>query len=184
MAKLQSKNFILTKKIDDILYELLPKTNSDMVYVDDKTTLTEKLSELTELLTNFKGDEAQLRESFNTLVKDAPEMFNTFKEVWDYVNINGEPKSELIQLINSKQTAEEGKGLSTHDLDDLLYEKLTNLYSKDDLDIKFNDIENSNVEISNRINNLEEKIQLLPDIEGGGDYIPLYSCWGEILSKE
>ena len=36
----ESKNMVLTQKLDNTVYEMMPKTNSDMVYVDDETTLT------------------------------------------------------------------------------------------------------------------------------------------------
>ena len=137
MAKFESKYTVLTKKIDNIMYELFVKTHSDMVYVNDTTTLTETLVKLSDLLTDSKKTEAELREEYNKLTNGAPDRFNTFKEVWDYVNVNGDPKSELIQLIEKKQNAEEGKGLSTHDFTDLLYDKLKNDYTASQLDEKF-----------------------------------------------
>lgn len=137
MAKFESKYTVLTKKIDNIMYELFVKTHSDMVYVNDTTTLTETLVKLSDLLTDSKKTEAELWEEYNKLTNGAPDRFNTFKEVWDYVNVNGDPKSELIQLIEKKQNAEEGKGLSTHDFTDLLYDKLKNDYTTSQLDEKF-----------------------------------------------
>ena len=137
MAKFESKYTGLTKKIDNIMYELFVKTHSDMVYVNDTTTLTETLVKLSDLLTDSKKTEAELWEEYNKLTNGAPDRFNTFKEVWDYVNVNGDPKSELIQLIEKKQNAEEGKGLSTHDFTDLLYDKLKNDYTASQLDEKF-----------------------------------------------
>ena len=47
MGKFESKNTILTKKLNNIIYELLVKTSSDMVYTDSSTTLTETLSDIT-----------------------------------------------------------------------------------------------------------------------------------------
>ena len=137
MAKFESKYTVLTKKIDNIMYELFVKTHSDMVYVNDTTTLTETLVKLSDLLTDSKKTEAELWKEYNKLTNGAPDRFNTFKEVWDYVNVNGDPKSELIQLIEKKQNAEEGKGLSTHDFTDLLYDKLKNDYTASQLDEKF-----------------------------------------------
>ena len=137
------KKIIITKKLNNVLYEMIPKTHSDMVYVDKKydVTLTEKLYDMCELLQSRKEDVDDIREKYNEIVGGSPESFNTFKEVWDYVNINGDPTSELINLIESKQAAEEGKGLSTNDFTDYLYEKLKNGYSKEELDKKFNVID-------------------------------------------
>ena len=137
------KKIVITKKLNNVLYEMIPKTHADMVYVDKKysVTLTEKLYEMCELLQTRKEDIDDIRKSYNEIIGDAPDNFNTFKEVWDYVNINGDPTSELIKLIESKQAAEEGKGLSTHDLTDYLYEKLKYGYSKEELDKKFDVID-------------------------------------------
>ena len=137
MAKFESKYTVLTKKIDNIMYELFVKTHSDMVYVNDTTTLTETLVKLSDLLTDSKKTEAELWEEYNKLTNGAPDRFNTFKEVWDYVNVNGDPKSQLIQLIEKKQNGEKCSGLSTHDFTDLLYDKLKNDYTASQLDEKF-----------------------------------------------
>ena len=189
MAKPESRNFILTKKINDVLYQLMVKTTADMVYVDSRTTLTEVLSQVTDLLTEFKGSQEELENSFNSIVEGAPEHFSSFKEVWDYVNINGDPKSALIKMIESKQTAEEGKGLSTHDFDDLMYEKLKNGYSKEELDQKFEIIIDQNTkaiqDINERISNLEER----PNVIMANSYeeattVRDLNCWYHIISKD
>ena len=148
------KKIIITKKLNNVLYEMIPKTHSDMVYVDKKydVTLTEKLYDMCELLQSRKEDIDDIRVKYDEIVGGSPESFNTFKEVWDYVNINGDPTSELINLIESKQAAEEGKGLSTNDFTDYLYEKLKNGYSKEELDKKFNVIDT-------RFERLEETIE-------------------------
>ena len=124
MATFESKNIVLTRKLDGVVYEIMVKTVADMVYVDDSTTLTEKLYDIADLFTEYGNRQNELAEAYSKLVAGADENYNTFKEIWDYININGNPKSELIQLIESKQTSEEGKGLSTNDLTDVLYEKL------------------------------------------------------------
>lgn len=148
------KKIIITKKLNNVLYEMIPKTHSDMVYVDKKydVTLTEKLYDMCELLQSRKEDIDDIRVKYDEIVGGSPESFNTFKEVWDYVNINGDPTSELINLIESKQAAEEGKGLSTNDFTDYLYQKLKNGYSKEELDKKFNVIDT-------RFERLEETIE-------------------------
>lgn len=156
---MDKKKIIITKKLNNVFYEMMPKTHADVVYTDKKysVTLTEKLYEMCELLEARKEDITDIEKRYNEIVGDAPSNFNTFKEVWDYVNINGDPKSELIKLIESKQAAEEGKGLSTHDFTDYLYEKLTNGYSKEELDHKFMIIEDKIEDVEHTMNDRIEK---------------------------
>ena len=137
LARFESKKIVLTRKLNNVIYELLVKTCSDMVYVNSNVTLTEVLSDFADRFINLDGRTTTLEEEFSDLVEDAPETFRTFKEVWDYVNVDGDPKSALIELIDSKVEKEEGKGLSTHDLTDILYEKLSNDYTKEELNEKF-----------------------------------------------
>lgn len=138
-VEIQYKDIILTKKLNGILYELMVKTSTNNVYIDPdkKVTLTEKLGSIADDLLSLNEKSDTFENKFADLLRDAPETFNTFKEVWDYVNVNGDPESELIRMIKAKQDAEEGKGLSTHDLTDVLYEKLVNSYTNDELDALF-----------------------------------------------
>ena len=157
MGKLPSKYVVLTKKLNNIMYELIVKTNSDMVYVGKEETLTEKLCAFSKVLTTNSRDIRDIRELYNEIIDGSEESFNSFKEVWDYVNINGNPESELIKLIKAKQDAEEGKGLSQNDLTDLLYEKLVNDYSAEDLDKKFRIIVGSVKDIRMEVRELKKR---------------------------
>lgn len=190
MAKFESKNTILTKKINNIVYELLVKTHSDMVYVGDSDyTLTEKLYDICELLEDNTKSYKELQVAFKKLMEGSDEQFNSFKEIWDYINVNGNPKSELIKLIESKQSAEEGKGLSTHDFTDVLYEKLVNDYTKDELNNKFSIIIDSTAPISvvSRVEALEKKVNVLTMESANSDAVkklPDYSIWYQIVPKD
>ena len=164
--KFESVNMILTKKVNNVIYELMVKTNTDQVYDGNGITLTERLDNIFELLTTSKKDVENIRTLYDEVVGDAPETFQSFKEVWDYVNINGNPKSELLKLIDSKQKAEEGKGLSTNDFTNALKEKLENSYTKEEFDNKFEVIVNKqgNLELKleehqNLIQNLIDKVE-------------------------
>ena len=190
MAKFESKNTILTKKINNIVYELLVKTHSDMVYVGDSDyTLTEKLYDICELLEDNTKSYKELQVAFKKLMEGSDEQFNSFKEIWDYINVNGNPKSELIKLIESKQSAEEGKGLSTHDFTDVLYEKLANDYTKEELNNKFSIIIDSTAPISvvSRVEALEKKVNVLTMESANSDAVknlPDYSIWYQIVPKD
>ena len=200
MSKFESKNLILTKKLNNVVYELMVKTNSDMVYVDDTHTLTERLSNITDFFTDFRGDFKDLKKAFDEVLHGAPETFNSFKEVWEYVNITNNPKSALIQLIESKQAAEEGKGLSTHDFSDVMYEKLKNGYSKEELDRRFeiiidttnktiealqDDLNNLSTDINKKINDINNRPNIIvSETKIQDNIISDFSCWYHIVSKD
>jgi hypothetical protein len=137
------KKVILVKELDDVLYALAVRTCTDMVYDRKyKYTLTELLDDIQEALTHTSCRLTKLKERFDILMKDCPEEANTLKKIWDYINVDardedGNPTSALIKLIESKVSKEPGKGLSTHDLTDILYDKLVNGYTKEELDEKF-----------------------------------------------
>ena len=150
--KFTPKNIILTKQLNGVVYELMVKTVSDMVYVDDKTTLTEKLAEFTDLLVDNSKTFEEFKKCLNHLISDSEEQAEKLRNVWNYVNLSADPKSELIKLIESKVTSEEGKGLSTNDFTDIMKEKLVNNYSKEELDQKFS-------VISNNFSNINDKLQ-------------------------
>ena len=187
-SKFQSKNTVLTKKLNNVIYELMVKTNSDMVQTESGVTLTEKLAEITDLLVSHEKSYEALKKSFDEMMGDSNPYFDSFKEIWDYINVNSNPKSELIQLIDSKQAAEEGKGLSECDFTTILREKLVNGYSKEELDEKFEIILDRTAEdIEERINKLESRPNVVVSESATGDEydnLPDYSCWYQIISKD
>lgn len=161
--KFQQKDIILTRKINNVIYEIMVKTNSNMVYVGEKDTLTEVLSKIADLLTENKESINEVKKKYDEIMSpssddnpggDKPSEttgFKSFKEIWDYLNVNGNPKSELIRLIESKQDSEEGKGLSENDFTDILYKKLKNDYTKEELDEKFAIIAKSEKDLEKKI---------------------------------
>lgn len=159
MSKFQQKNFVLTKKINDSIYELMVKTVSDMVYVDDQITLTEKLADIINLLSTHTETFEEFKTRLNKIVADSEDQAQKLKDVWEYVNANGDPKSELIKLIDSKVTAEDGKGLSSNDFTTFLKEKLENDYTKDEINEKFTVLLKQNESINTTINEMKSSIQ-------------------------
>lgn len=190
--KFESKYTVLTRKLNNVIYELLVKTHSDMVYTSDTVTLTETLAEIFELITTNKKDITNIREKYDELVADAPDTFNSFKEIWDYVNVNGDPESELIKMIKGKQDAEEGKGLSTNDFTDILYEKLVNGYSKEQLIEMFNVVSKRQDTTDESISALEQRISAIEHTTniamGSSETAPSYvkdgDSWFFIISKD
>lgn len=186
-SKFQSKNTVLTKKLNNVLYELMVKTRSDMVYVDDSTTLSERLTEITNLLIQHEQNDVELKRAYEELVGDSNSNYNSFKEIWDYINVNGNPKSELIKLIDSKQDSEEGKGLSECDFTALLREKLVNSYTREEIDAKFDNImESTDIsELVDMVNDLGQRANTVVSSSASGeayDNLADNSCWYQILT--
>lgn len=161
-VKFESIKTVLTKKVNNVVYELLVKTHTDQVYDEEGITLTEHLAQIFDLLTTSKNEIEDIKTEYDKICEGAPETFRSFKEVWDYVNVNGDPKSELLKLIGEKVDKEEGKGLSTNDFTDILREKLVNDYTAKELDKKFELIMDNQgkikVELEKRIAKLEERM--------------------------
>lgn len=188
-SKFQSKNTVLTKKLNNVLYELMVKTQSDMVYIDDNTTLTERLAEITNLLIQHEQTDVELKQAYEKIVGDSNNNYDSFKEVWDYININGNPKSELIQLIESKQPSEEGKGLSECDFTAMMRDKLVSDYTREELDAMFDYVLKNAVsqEILDAIEHLENKSNtVVSSTASGDDYEDLTdgSCWYQIVGMD
>lgn len=146
------KPAVLTREINNIIYELLVKTHSDMVYVGDKVTLTERLCEFADLITRDKEIVDDIKSEYDRMIEGSPENFRTFKEIWDYLNINGDPKSELIQLIDSKVDKVEGYGLSECDFTQVLKAIVENDYTPEQIDEKFRLVGEEIVEIQETLN--------------------------------
>lgn len=118
---------ILTAKISGILKDLMVKTNADMVYVDETTTLAAKL---TELLNAINGKAASshthaqsevtgltdalsarptttqmdtaISTAISNLIGGAPETYNTLKEISDYIAAHEDVVTALNAAIGAK----------------------------------------------------------------------------------
>jgi hypothetical protein len=190
-SRFESKNAVLTKKLNDVVYELLVKSSSDMIYVDSETTLTEILSDIGDALTSYNRTFTEVMADINSLVRSDDSTRETLREIWSYINVDGDPKSALIQMIESKVTAEEGKGLSTCDFTDVLKEKLLNDYTKAELDEKFTIVMNKINEVApsglvQRITDLENKSNMVVTTNDEAQSVtslPNGSVWFKIISN-
>lgn len=133
---------VLTKELNKTMYSLAVRTTTDMVFdTEYKYSLTEMLEDISKFLIRNQKSIAGVSEAFDVLMKDAPDEANTLLKIWQYINVDGDGSSKLLQMLRSKQDKEEGKGLSTNDFTDLLYDKLNSAYSKEELDVKFMTVE-------------------------------------------
>lgn len=201
---LPAKNIVLVKKLDGVLYKLIIETDSDMVYYSgEDTTLTEKLSDIIDTIRSIKETNDTFDNKFSALMKGAPDTFKTFKEVWDYVNVNGNPESELIKLVDSKVTKKDGYGLSQNDLTDVLAAKLKNGYTKEQLDEKFeiiddnvkgtvtvHDLDVLKEELNNQLSKISSRLEIIenkPNIELSSNQptdISDQSSWFQLVSSD
>ena len=121
---------ILTAKINGVLKDLMVKTNTAMVMVDDNTTLEAKLTELVSALdskaaashTHAQADVTGLEDALTArptteamnsaistaisgLIDGAPETYNTLKEIADYIDAHQEVVDALNAAIGKKADA-------------------------------------------------------------------------------
>lgn len=95
------KNVILKKKIEGVIYDLMVKTNSDLVYTAEGKTITTVLSEILTKV-DTKVDQAAIDTAIGNLVDGAPEAYNTLKEIADYISTHGTEYTALQALVGDK----------------------------------------------------------------------------------
>ena len=138
-----AKNVILRKKISNVLYDIMPKSMFSNIFNDGGETLDAVVAALTadiaEKATN--ADFEALETKFNNLIVDAPEAYDTLKEIGAYIAAHQDEYTALLEVAGNKVTKEEGKGLSSNDFTDELLEKLNALYTKAQSDEKFANVQ-------------------------------------------
>ena len=132
-----AKNVILRKKIEGVIYDLLPQTNFDQVLqVADNKTLTQVVTELLASIAEKASNTEfqQYKTAFDGLMQDAPETYNTLKEIGDYITSHTSEYEALLAISNNKVDKVKGKQLSTEDFTTELKTKLEQLYTKAQID--------------------------------------------------
>lgn len=143
-----SKKAILKTLLENQIIELMVKTQTDNIYLEDGiTTLAAKLAEIiaelgtkasTEDLNNaidgvIKGDEVQsmidtsVQSAVDGLIDGAPATYDTLKEIADYLATHENEYTALVEVLATKVDKVEGKGLSTEDFTTELKTKLEGL---------------------------------------------------------
>ena len=132
-----AKNVILRKKIEGVVYDLLPKTGFDQVIqASDNKTLATVVTELLASIAS-KADNSEFqsyKSAFDGLMQDAPDTYNTLKEIGDYITSHTSEYEALLAISNNKVDKVPGKQLSTEDFTTELKTKLTELYTKAQID--------------------------------------------------
>ena len=126
---MDNKKIILKKNFNGIIYNLLIGSHTDIIKDRDGNTLTDILNDFAK-----NSDLEELKNRFNTLVEGAPELYDTLKEVGDWIEEHQDVYINLITSLANKVDKEDGKGLSSNDFTDDLKEKVVNDYTKDEID--------------------------------------------------
>ena len=137
-----SKNIILRKKVEDQLIDLYIKTLAsqvDAIYRSETKDLNTVLAAIAgEIdLKAAATDVDALKKRLDTYFEgDLDASLDTLKELQDYLHTHEEAYQALVKIANGKVDAEEGKSL----ISDELITKITDLYSKTDLDKKLEEM--------------------------------------------
>ena len=132
-----AKNVILRKKIEGVIYDLLPKTGFDQVIqASDNKTLATVVTELLASIAS-KADNSEFqsyKSAFDGLMQDAPDTYDTLKEIGDYITSHQDEYEALLAISGNKVDKVPGKQLSTEDFTTELKTKLEQLYTKAQID--------------------------------------------------
>lgn len=130
MSKKVTLQMLLAGKLEDLQF----KTGAENVIITNEDGTTEKLSDrlvdvaeaLNSVITEEEVENIAAAAVAKLLV-DAPEAFDTFKEIADYLSENENVIEALNAAMRNKVDQVEGKGLSTNDFTDEYKAKLDNL---------------------------------------------------------
>lgn len=181
MAK---KNVLLQMKIEEILTDIMVQTGADNVIVDSAkgenlaTRLATIASQISELQTGGVSEEdvhSIVNEAINALIADAPETYDTLKEIADYIAQNESVVSALNQAIGNKVDKVDGKGLSENDFTTILKNKLDNIAEN------ATKVEKSDVNGNIKINGSDTTVYIHPST-AGNKHIPVGGAEGQFVA--
>jgi predicted transcriptional regulator len=100
----KSKNIVLVKELDKVLYALAIRTTAHMVYTDDtyQYTITELINDISNTLVSNSKKITIISERLEYLLEDAPEEYDTLKKLFDYINSqNDDIREEIYARIEA-----------------------------------------------------------------------------------
>lgn len=126
--------YILEKiKLEGEIHDLLVKSNAENVAVtwkEQETTLAAALADIFASITSLPtayGVDSKISAAISELIGGAPETYDTFKELADYIESHKSVETALNAAIGNKVDKEDGKGLSANDFTDALKTALEGL---------------------------------------------------------
>ena len=127
MSKKVTLQMLLAGKLEDMQF----KTTADKVLIMNADGSAEKLSDrLVDIAVALNGvvTEAEVEKiagkAIANILADAPEAFDTFKEIVDYLQTNVDAMAAINAAISNKVDKVDCKGLSTNDFTDAYRAKL------------------------------------------------------------
>nr|DAK22954.1 MAG TPA: hypothetical protein [Caudoviricetes sp.] len=135
------KMITLKKKIGAEVFDLMVKTVGAQVTATYNGTTTDLNTILGTILTDraSAAEFKALKASYDTLTGGASEAYDTLKEIGEWINSHQDLYTKLVAITDKKVDKVDGKQLSTEDFTTELKTKLTDLYTKEQLDTKFSD---------------------------------------------
>lgn len=147
---------VLSKKVDDVIYNLMVRTITDQVYQGEHT-LSEILYDIQTLLKG-KAEDSEFRKvkkKLNLFLEDAPEDFQTIMDIYNYINSKGEETDtkfkDLEKILTQKVSTE------VYNKDKAWCAKQIETIKKSILDLSKDCITNEVFEV--RLQQLEESIR-------------------------
>lgn len=181
-----TKNVALQTLIEGVVTDIMVKTGSDNVIVDSSTgeTLAARLVQLATDISNAVAGgitpsqvDTKISTAISALVDEAPETYDTLKEIADYISSNETAKNALNAAIGNKVDKVEGKGLSTNDFTTALLNKLNGIAEG------ATKVEKSNTNGNVKIGGAETTVYTHPTT-AGNKHIPAGGNAGQILEND
>ena len=98
---MSAKGVVLKRKIDNAIYDLLPRTLASMVFDSNGKALDEALAELSNVYGN-KEEFNQLKTAFDNLTNGAADQFDTLKEIGDWITDHNDAYKALLLAVDKK----------------------------------------------------------------------------------
>ena len=117
-------------KIGEQVQNILAHSNGEyvnVIYKGQEVTLSSALTSILAEISNTSNSaslDEKISAAISELIGDAPETYDTLKEIADYIADHEEVATALNQAIGTKVNKVEGKGLSAEDFTSALKAKL------------------------------------------------------------
>ena len=118
-----SKKSTLKGIVNGQVTELYPKTSADNVFLASGTDVETALT----TIPTTETDEGLISTAISELINDAPETYDTLKEIADWISTHESAYEGLLADLANKVDKVTGKGLSTNDYTDAEKTKLAGI---------------------------------------------------------
>lgn len=123
----ESIKFILTKKLNGVIYELMVKTTTHMVYTEDGYTLTELLNDLLLRIAGLEQGRMETNNRLTRIINQIDGMSERLNELEQYWKNQDNALEKLREIVTTTC-------LTHDDISKELIQKLKDSYSKEEID--------------------------------------------------